>query len=881
MFTYKQSSCELVVLDINGNMKNHIKRCLKDYKTRWNESLANVIGVVDRVSDLPKQAIVIIPDFIAYSVNPLHFNRLITVDDISNLTKEDLRRAVVKPKVKVTKNIEEASQWLHSLPNLFTYDCETTGLDVFNDDLTMYSFAIDEENAFVIINEDQAMEDMVLDFLINTDSTVVMHNASFDMKIVKYRTGKFIKHIEDTQLLAWTYLNHTFTPNAKVSLKHLAGNIYGDWAVKDLFGIEHKYNPELLHYSGVDACATYYVFNEYIWRDPKPEIVKFKDLLPIIEPRLFMPTQRYFYENVAKPMVPHAIDLMLNGINLDMDKVAKLDEVLVEVLAGVTDKLSKNRLIYEFQEKEYVVAKAKRTEELLSKKRNIQTYLKDYKHTDMVMRSYVVNTYLKVFEENGFTFGLEFWPEDVLANGDTKWSVNDIKKFGSNNALPLLDSIIDKSIAWNDDIVVKAMIRLARYKASIYNNSYDIKIGEIDRSILKPFNPGSPLQLRKFFEYMNIEPLAFSKTSGEASWGRAQLEEVLTTTEDYVFKDVLEALIDYSQSAIIKTTFIEGFKKYNVDGVLHGNFKLAGAKSFRPTSNKVNLLNLPSTGSIYAKPIKECFIPHYDNHIIFTADFGALESRVIANLTKDKNAISVFEDGLDSHCLNSYSYYKEEIEEALPLLPNETQTEYIKRYKQEVDEGNKMLKSIRQKSKGVSFKLNYLGFPDEQKGGAITQEIFDRYHNELYPGFTKFREDNITNVVKDAGYMHLGLGCTIRSDDIDKDIRTVNNAYCQFWSVLSLIAMCRMGEEIVKAGYEKDIVITASIYDSLYYSCSNDPIIVKWLNDTLIPIMTKPFIHNQLIANEAEAEIGNDWSDLHQIKNNVSIEEVEKALKDL
>ena len=51
-------------------------------------------------------------------------------------------------------------------------------------------------------------------------------------------------------------------------------------------------------------------------------------------------------------------------------------------------------------------------------------------------------------------------------------------------------------------------------------------------------------------------------------------------------------------------------------------------------------------------------------------------------------------------------YYKEEIEAELPRLPNENDTDYIKRYHQEVEDGNKTLKAIRQKSKPNTFLLS-------------------------------------------------------------------------------------------------------------------------------------------------------------------------------
>ena len=186
------------------------------------------------------------------------------------------------------------------------------------------------------------------------------------------------------------------------------------------------------------------------------------------------------------------------------------------------------------------------------------------------------------------------------------------------------------------------------------------------------------------------------------------------------------------------------------------------------------MLQLPSTGSIYAKLVKHCFVAP-KRKLILTADFNALEDRVLASLTRDEGKCVLLEDpDLDGHCYNALGYYGTEVSQY--LTPGQSYHEQVKEFNILQDSGHEELKALRQKSKNVTFKLAYLGMADAHKGGVITEEIYNNYHFKLYPGVRNYIDSYVVPTACRDGFVHLGLGFRIYTDNPDTDQRTLHNA---------------------------------------------------------------------------------------------------------
>ena len=251
---------------------------------------------------------------------------------------------------------------------------------------------------------------------------------------------------------------------------------------------------------------------------------------------------------------------------------------------------------------------------------------------------------------------------------------------------------------------------------------------------------------------------------------------------------------------------------------------------------------------------------------------------VACNIIQDPNKIKILSQGYDSHCFHTLYYWKSEVEKYLGK--SDSSIEFNKMFKAKTKE-IKELDDLRTKSKQVSFGIGYGAYPKKIAESLEApleegQKIFNVYHNELYPTTTKYREEYVVETVKRKGELHLGFGCTLRSDDIRKDVRSINNATCQFFSVLTLIAMAKLHKSIVKKEWQERVKIINTVYDALYLEVDDDLQVIEWVNNTLVEIMIQQYLKYEPVPNRAACDIGYDLAVMEEIPNNASIEEIQK-----
>ncbi len=108
-------------------------------------------------------------------------------------------------------------------------------------------------------------------------------------------------------------------------------------------------------------------------------------------------------------------------------------------------------------------------------------------------------------------------------------------------------------------------------------------------------------------------------------------------------------LLEWRSVSKLKGTYASGMIPHvRVDGRIHPNIKLDGARSGRSSCTDPNLQNIPRPVDPEGKMARDCFVAP-PGKILFEADYGQLELRIAAMLSGDPVMLSIFASGVDYH----------------------------------------------------------------------------------------------------------------------------------------------------------------------------------------------------------------------------------------
>lgn len=151
----------------------------------------------------------------------------------------------------------------------------------------------------------------------------------------------------------------------------------------------------------------------------------------------------------------------------------------------------------------------------------------------------------------------------------------------------------------------------------------------------------------------NIEAYLDANLSPEikAIWPLTEMGKMKLDSDAFAafdFLPIVEPLARYKKLDKLTSTY--GMKLLHsvnpVTGRVHSHYNLCGARTGRLSSNDVNFQNLPARDT----SVRKNFVPEYGS-VFLCADYGQIEIRVMAELSRDKEMLRAFEEGLDIHTL--------------------------------------------------------------------------------------------------------------------------------------------------------------------------------------------------------------------------------------
>lgn len=819
---------------------------------------------------------------------------IVRVEDCSDVSviAEVVASQYIEPVVYFCDELEVAKRWLERYDADFhtvavDFEAKDLTLPHFNP-LTMLSIGWNLLKSTVIVFKDKEIHDYVLNWLVTTKVKQVWHNALFDWKFIKYHTGKLPINYEDSQLLAAVYNNNTDSAKRISGLKAIAGTLYQDWASAkssfDLYDTELNhtvtnlnyvgtndpsvYNLALIKYAGIDTMGTKLAWEKYATEQAYPD----HWIMPTSEPRYNTEqfNQRYYYDFILKPAIPVVVEMIMNGQAIDLSKVDKL-KAEVEAFNELTlNTISQYQMVKQFQDR-VDQERINKFLEPINKAMKKPKY-EGYKN-NVAMRTWIINHY------NGTEF--------------EKVSATDLKSMDTPIAKLLLDKEFDHPMVLAG---AREYEEAECLRQNIAANRID-KIEHPEKYIQIGFNPWNYQQLKQMWLEFGLESYKVSKETGEMSFDSKVLEELSKTTTGEP-QEVISHYLEVAQSKNMITQYIPKYYGSTINGRVHWSLRLFGTFTGRlsgkagddkmeaPMKHQMgaNGVTQPVGHKIYGKTVKSLFIAP-KGRIMAAVDYNGLENHINACLTKDATTIKLLSPdpatGLmwDMHTLHSTIFFREQWEE-LTGQPFEDTIEYNNMCFKLCDTDPRA-KRLRNDSKPCTFKLAYMGFPDDHKGGSITQAIFDRYHTKLYPGVAKFRDDYVIPTSKEQNYLHLNWGLRVYSSNPKADLLSLNNANFQGYSDLTLIAGTKFRDRYLANGNPYNIIGLNIIHDALYYELDDTPEAIQWVNNNLIACMIPDFLKDQTVHLRAEADFGYDQAHMVTVPNNADLQTIVDRLATL
>lgn len=152
---------------------------------------------------------------------------------------------------------------------------------------------------------------------------------------------------------------------------------------------------------------------------------------------------------------------------------------------------------------------------------------------------------------------------------------------------------------------------------------------------LGPINLNSPKQLLEALHAKGIRP----EFKGKSSTDKRALAALSGN-------GLVSNLLAYSELSTLLSSFVDAYLERQTC-VVHPFFNQCGTRTGRPSCSNPNLLQIPKRTENGQK-VRRMFIPR-PGMLLGDCDFGQIEPRVLAHLSKDEDLCRLFTDNVDFH----------------------------------------------------------------------------------------------------------------------------------------------------------------------------------------------------------------------------------------
>jgi DNA polymerase-1 len=153
----------------------------------------------------------------------------------------------------------------------------------------------------------------------------------------------------------------------------------------------------------------------------------------------------------------------------------------------------------------------------------------------------------------------------------------------------------------------------------------------------------SPTLSKLFFERLGVRPRTYTEKTGAPQLDAEMLESMLADPNPYI-KKVSKLVLDFRKATKIVGNYIDGIP-ITEQGNVHPTWNVTGVRTGRWSANDPAVQTIP-------KPLRSIFAPRAGNYII-SADYMALELRILGYIAEDEILIEWFAQGRDVHAQNA------------------------------------------------------------------------------------------------------------------------------------------------------------------------------------------------------------------------------------